>query len=226
MLVDARDPSLNCTRSALRPSIADQVLSATTATPFEISKTCFTPGTRFAFDASKLATLPPNTGHRCNTAYNMSGRRSSSPNVALPSTLDGVSRRLGDVPIKRNCVGSFSATFTGGVIFDAASASEPKLARAPVAVLTTKLFSALSCDRPTPHFAAAAPISISRAVAPALRSGSHDVRMLMLPNTPIIGPNAGSTPGNSVRIFAQSHSSSSASSIESDVTVPCPISAL
>ena len=39
-------------------------------------------------------------------------------------------------------------------------------------------------------------------------------------------PYTGSTPGNSVRIFFQSHSSSSASNCESEVTVPCPISDL
>ena len=81
--------------SALRPSIAVQVLSATTATPFEICTTCLTPGTAFAFGASKLATLPPNTGQRATTAYSMPGRRTSIPNVALPSTFAGVSRRLG-----------------------------------------------------------------------------------------------------------------------------------
>ena len=50
--------------------------------------------------------------------------------------------------------------------------------------------------------------------------------MLGLPNTPCMRPYSRFTPGNSVRIFFQSHSSSSASSMESEVTVPCPISAL
>ena len=48
-------------------------------------------------------------------------------------------------------------------------------------------FSARHWDLSMPHFCAAASISISRADAPAWRSGLHDVRMLMLPNTPCIG---------------------------------------
>ena len=78
----------------------------------------------------------------------------------------------------------------------------------------------------TPQRVAAAWMSIVRAAAPACRSVVHDERMLWLPKTPCDAPNARSTPGNSVRIFVQSHSSSSASSIDNDVTVPCPISAL
>ena len=42
-------------------------------------------------------------------------------------------------------------------------------------------FSAVHVDRGTPHVNAAAEISISRAVAPAFRIGSHVVRMLALP---------------------------------------------
>src|SRR5580692_7270276 len=38
--VFARAPSFHWTFSALRPCMADQVLSATTATPFEICTTC------------------------------------------------------------------------------------------------------------------------------------------------------------------------------------------
>ena len=61
-------PSSHCTSSARRPCIAVQVLSAITATPFEIWITSFTPGIAFAFAASKLATFPPNTGQRATTA--------------------------------------------------------------------------------------------------------------------------------------------------------------
>ena len=48
--------------------MADQVLSASTATPFEICTTFFTPETVFVLLASKLATLPPKTGQRSSTA--------------------------------------------------------------------------------------------------------------------------------------------------------------
>src|SRR5437870_580482 len=64
----AFEPSSHLTSKTLRPCIADQVLSAITATPFEICTTSLTPGTAFAFEASKLATLPPKTGQRVNTA--------------------------------------------------------------------------------------------------------------------------------------------------------------
>jgi hypothetical protein len=43
--------------------LACHQLSATTATPSVICTTCFTPGMAFALAASKLATLPPMTGH-------------------------------------------------------------------------------------------------------------------------------------------------------------------
>ena len=68
LLTPALGPSSHFTSSALRPSIAVQVLSATTAMPLEIWITSFTPGTAFAFAASKLATFPPNTGQRATTA--------------------------------------------------------------------------------------------------------------------------------------------------------------
>src|SRR5215471_4978250 len=76
------------------------------------------------------------------------------------------------------------------------------------------------------HCCAAACTSISRAAAPARRSESYEVRTLWLPKTPCIPPYSRLTPGNSVRTFFQSHSSSSASNCEREVTVPCPISAL
>ena len=111
--------------SALRPSIALQVLSAITATPFEICTTFLTPGTAFAFVASKLATLPPNTGQRSSAAYSMPGRRTSSPNPLEPLNFAGVSRRLGEVPISLNCAAVFSAMPVGAGSFAAASARDP-----------------------------------------------------------------------------------------------------
>ena len=68
VLMAATAPSSHCTSSTRRPCMAFQVLSATTATPFEICTTLFTPGTALAFVASKLFTLPPNTGQRATTA--------------------------------------------------------------------------------------------------------------------------------------------------------------
>src|ERR1700688_2284279 len=105
--------------------MADQVSCASTATPLEIATTLTTPGTALVLEASKLATFPPNTGQRWTTAYSIPGKRTSMPNLALPSTLMGVSKRLGDVPIKRNCLGSFNTTEDGGLNCAAASAKLP-----------------------------------------------------------------------------------------------------
>src|SRR5450631_45038 len=85
------------------------------------------------------------------------------------------------------------------------------------------LFSAVHVDRGTFQVDAAAEISISRAAAPALRIGSHDVRMLALP--PVVwSPNSALAPACSVSICFQSASSSSARIIGSAVRTPCPIS--
>src|ERR1041385_3382751 len=118
-------PSSHLMVSALRPSIALQVLSAMTATPLEISTTFLTPGTAMALEPSKLATLPPKTGQRSSEAYSMPGRLTSSPNPIEPLTFAGVSRRLGEVPITLYCAAVFSGTFVGGVTLAAASASAP-----------------------------------------------------------------------------------------------------
>ena len=180
-MADALRPSFQVTVSAFRPCIAAQVSSATTATPFEIRTTCLTPGTSLAFESSTLASAPPKTGQRSTTAYRISGRRMSMPNFVLPSTLPGVSSRFGDVPIRRNCFGFFNAGAAGAGSFAAAAASDPKLARAPAFGPRTKPFSAWQAEGLTPQCSAAAAMSISRAVAPARRSGSHEDRMLALP---------------------------------------------
>src|SRR5882672_4609087 len=71
---------------------------------------------------------------------------------------------------------------------------------------------------------------MSRADAPALRKGSQEDRTLELPPVPCI-PNAGlkyslAAGANSVRIFFQSQSNSSAAIMHSAVRMPCPISDL
>src|ERR1700720_2972090 len=91
-------------------------------------------------------------------------------------------------------------------------------------------FSVRQVDLSTVHCVAAAWSSMSRAAAPALRIGSHEDRTLELPPVPCI-PNAGlkyslAAGANSVRIFFQSQSSSSAAIIQSAVRIPCPISDL
>src|SRR3954447_21309025 len=76
---------------------------------------------------------------------------------------------------------------------------------------------------------AAARISMSRAAAPPLRTYSCDSRMPRLPpveKLPQTRLRAAFSPGvgNSVVTLDQSHSSSSATSCASPVSVPCPIS--
>src|SRR6266853_6955541 len=80
----AFEPSSQTISSARRPSMADHVLSATTATPVEICRTCFTPRIPLAFESSTLLTLPPKTGQRATTACCMLGKRTSMPKLALP----------------------------------------------------------------------------------------------------------------------------------------------
>src|ERR1700688_4149075 len=85
------------------------------------------------------------------------------------------------------------------------------------------LFSAVHEDRGTFHVKDAAEISISRAAAPALRIGSHVVRMLALPPV-VLSPNRVLAPACSISISFQSASSSSARIMGSAVRTPCPIS--
>ena len=109
----------------------------------------------------------------------MPGSRTSMPNTALPSTLAGVSRRLSGVA---------DQVELGGILQrDARRAGQPwrrprsgcrsSTAR-PFAGLMTKLFSARHEARSTLHFCGGGFISISRAVAPAWRSDSQELRML------------------------------------------------
>ncbi len=131
--------------------------------------------------------------------------------------------------MRRQSFACLSVTSFGGAIFAAASATAPNVTVRPLGAWVMTLFAARHSDAATPHCAAAAAISISRAVAPALRSGSWELRMLRLP--PVekspqmrLRRRFSSGRGNSVRTLLQSHSSSSATSIGSAVSVPCPIS--
>src|SRR4051795_13122592 len=91
------------------------------------------------------------------------------------------------------------------------------------------LFAAVHSPGGTPHTAAAARISMSRAAAPPFRTYSCDSRMPRLPpveKLPQTRLRAAFSPGvgNSVVTFDQSHSSSSATNCASPVSVPWPIS--
>src|SRR6267142_4078038 len=90
-------------------------------------------------------------------------------------------------------------------------------------------FSTSQSDACTFQRCAAAAISISRAVAPAWRRYSCELRIDWLPPV-AIEPHArlrlrfSALETNSVRTLRQSHSSSSATSIGNPVELPCPIS--
>ena len=86
-------PSSHWMSSALRPCMALQYSSATTATPFDLHDLLHA-GTALAFVASKLATLPPNTGQRASTAVQHPRKAHIEAKSAVPLTLAGVSRRF------------------------------------------------------------------------------------------------------------------------------------
>src|SRR5215831_986725 len=126
-------------------------------------------------------------------------------------------------------LGSLSATSAGGVSFAAASATLPYVVVRPVALCVITLLAALHSAAGTPQPLAAACTSITRAVAPPLRTYSFDSRMPRLPPVekfPHGRLRATDWPGvgYSVVTFDQSHSSSSATIWARPVRVPCPIS--
>src|SRR5215813_33201 len=140
-----------------------------------------------------------------------------------------VSRRFTDLPMIFQSFGSLSGTSAGGVSFAAASATLPYVVLRPVGVCVMTLLAALHSAAGTLQALAAACTSITRAVAPPLRTYSFDSRMPRLPpveKLPHGRLRATDWPGvgYSVVTFVQSASSSSATIWASPVSVPCPIS--
>src|SRR5215470_18029137 len=140
-----------------------------------------------------------------------------------------VSRRFTDLPMIFQSFGSLSGTSAGGVSFAAASATLPYVTVRPVGLWVITLLAALHSNTGTPHPLAAAWTSITRAVAPPLRTYSLDCRIPRLPpveKLPHTRLRATLWPGAgySVVTFVQSHSSSSAAIWASPVMVPWPIS--
>ena len=84
-----------------------------------------TPGTAFALSALKLFTLAPKTGGRATTAVRMPGTLTSRPKRPLPLIFSGVSNRFAGLPMSLKSLGSFNATFCGGVMLEALSARCP-----------------------------------------------------------------------------------------------------
>src|SRR5262245_29482214 len=136
-----------------------------------------------------------------------------------------LSRRLTPLPPIFQSFGSLSGTSFGGSILAAASATLPLVVVRPDGVCVITLFDALTSDTGTFQSLAAACLSISRAAAPPLRTYSCEVRMPRLP--PVeksphtrLRATLWLGVGYSVVTFDQSHSSSSATSWASPVSVP------
>src|ERR1051325_1684590 len=245
---DAAAPSSHWISSARRPVTACQYVSATTATPAaqpaahapvvpvqglgSRGTTARTPGTALALVASYDLSVPPNTGQRTIEATSMAGAFTSIPSTALPSTLAGASGRGGRgrgrrVPSRWKSFGSLSGGSFGTDSCAAFATSLPSIARRLLGACTTAPRSARHDARSTFHVDAAASISISRAAAPALRSGSHDVRIAVLPPVDIRRDHpAGFSGTGPSRTWDQSASSSSASIIARPVCEPWSISDL
>src|SRR5262247_4151380 len=139
-------PSSHTMGSASSAVLASHHVAATTATAESPTcTTCLTPGMPLTLSASKLFTLPPNTGQSLMAAFNMPGSFRSAPYTCAPVTLPIVSRRLTDLPMSFQSLGSFSAMVlgSGGVSLAAASATLPYVVVRPVGLCVITLLAAL-----------------------------------------------------------------------------------
>src|SRR6266700_704005 len=240
---EAASPSSHWISSARRPVTACQYVSATTAMPAaqpaaqappvpvhglgSRATTARTPGTALALVASYDLSVPPNTGQRSIDATSMPGTFTSMPNTALPSTLAGVSSRGTRVPSRRKSFASLRGGSFGTGSCAAVVTSLPYVSRRLLGTCTTAPRSARHAARSTFHVDAAASSSISRAAAPALRSGSHELRIAVLPPVDMRRDHpAGFSGTGPRRTVDQSASSSSARIMASPVWAPWPISDL
>ena len=167
----ACSPSVHTTASAVRPFNAAHVLSATTAIPRGSSTMARTPFTAVAAARLNDATLPPGTGGIAIAAKVMSGTRTSSPYRALPVTISGPSMRRCGLPMKWYSSGSLKSGFCGTGNLEAAPTSAANDSCLPVAKCVTLPSFVRSSLLGNPSCVAAAVTSISRAAAPARRSG-------------------------------------------------------
>ena len=74
-----------------------------------------TPGMAKAALALMAPGEPPSIGHKRTAAYNMPGKRTSIPNMAVPLTLSGTSVRGALCPISVQSLRAFRLTLPGGV---------------------------------------------------------------------------------------------------------------
>src|SRR6266478_6553820 len=188
----ALSPSSQTIGSASSAVLACHQVSATTATALSLTLTTFlTPFMPVTLASSKLFSLPPNTGQSLIAALSIPG----------------------------------SLTSAGGSSLAAASTTLPYVVLRPDGVWVMTLLAAVHSEVGTFQSFAAAWISITRAVAPPLRTYSCEDLMPRLPpveKSPHARLRATFWPGvgYSVVTFDQSHSSSSATSWASPVSVP------
>ena len=211
--------------------LACQNVSATTATA--VSPTCttfLTPGIAWALVASKLLTLPPNTGHSRMLATSMPGNFRSIAYIWRPVTLSATpSMRSSGLPMIFHSLGLLRVMSLGTSSLAAASATSPNRTVRPLGLWVITLLAAIHSATGTPHFCAAASTSMMRAAAPPLRTYCSEVRIPRLPpvaKSPQIRLRLRLSPGvgYSTLTLPQSHSSSSATICASPVIVPWPIS--
>src|SRR3954462_11058243 len=125
--------------------------------------------------------------------------------------------------------GSLSLISVGALILDAAAASSPKLALRPLGTWVITPPAVMHSAAATLHRAAAAAISISRAVAPARRRYSWEALIdwlepvSLFPHTPFRLRFSWGGAYSELTV-SQSHSSSAATNIARAVRIPCPIS--
>ena len=175
-------PTSQSTATSRSASLARHQLSATTATKVPRFNTLTIPLRFSTLDASMVLMVPLNTGQAAMAACSMPGTCASIPYFTRPVTMSGMSTRGMDLPINVQVFGVLELDVFGGFQLGRCSRQLAVAERhACWAQWVTLLSAALHSLAGTPHCWAAAAISISRPVAPALRRYSCELRMVRLP---------------------------------------------
>src|ERR1700687_54400 len=153
--IDADDtlafsPSSQTIGSASSALLACHQVSGTTATVLSLTRTTFlTPFMPMTLAASKLFTLPPNTGQSLIAALSIPGSLTSIPYIILPVVLSTVSSRFSGLPAIFQSLGSLSLISVGGSSLAAASATLPNGVLRPDGVCVITLLDALPSEAGT-----------------------------------------------------------------------------
>jgi hypothetical protein len=122
----AFEPLSHSIGSASSAFLACHQVSAMTATAFSSTWTTFlTPFMPATLAASKLFTLPPNTGQSLIAAFSIPGNVKSMEYIILPTTLSAVSSRFSGLPAIFQSFGSLSFGFSGTGSLAAVAATLP-----------------------------------------------------------------------------------------------------